>query len=54
MTLPFTIDQFLSVFAAYNAGVWPMQVLLVVPMCFIIQRKIIQVPGKKPYKTGWM
>ena len=30
MTLPFTVDQFLSVFSAYNTAIWPMQVLLVV------------------------
>ena len=30
MKLPFTVDQFLSVFSAYNTAIWPMQVLLVV------------------------
>lgn len=28
MSLPFTVDQFLSVFSAYNAAVWPMQLVL--------------------------
>jgi hypothetical protein len=28
MQLPFTIEQFLAVFAAYNTSVWPMQIIL--------------------------
>jgi hypothetical protein len=28
MTLPFTLDQFLSVFEQYNLAVWPMQIVL--------------------------
>ena len=28
MSLPFTIEQFLGVFARYNEAVWPMQVVL--------------------------
>jgi hypothetical protein len=28
MTLPFTLEQFLGVFAAYNRSIWPIQVLL--------------------------
>jgi hypothetical protein len=28
MHLPFTADQFLGIFAAYNTSVWPMQVIL--------------------------
>ncbi|MBI4501217.1 MAG: hypothetical protein HY700_08655 [Gemmatimonadetes bacterium] len=28
MSLPFTVDQFLGVFASYNRAVWPAQVLL--------------------------
>ena len=27
MTAPFTIEQFLGVFAAYNAAIWPIQIL---------------------------
>ena len=27
MTLPFTIDEFLQVFAGYNTAIWPLQVL---------------------------
>ncbi|HCV42109.1 MAG TPA: hypothetical protein DGH68_01400, partial [Bacteroidetes bacterium] len=27
--MPFTVDQFLHVFATYNNGVWPTQVLLI-------------------------
>ena len=29
MTLPFTIEQFYSVFSDYNTSIWPAQVLLV-------------------------
>jgi hypothetical protein len=29
MKIPFTIEQFLDVFARYNQGVWPMQIVLV-------------------------
>ena len=28
MSLPFTVDQFLSVFAAYNSSIWPAQIPL--------------------------
>ena len=28
MNLPFTVDQFLSIFEQYNQSVWPMQILL--------------------------
>lgn len=28
MNLPFTVDQFLSVFEQYNHSVWPMQIVL--------------------------
>ena len=28
MNVPFTIDQFFDVFARYNAGVWPTQLVL--------------------------
>lgn len=28
MELPFTVDQFMAVFAAYNTAVWPAQILL--------------------------
>jgi Family of unknown function (DUF6064) len=28
MNIPFTVEQFYGVFSAYNAGVWPMQLLL--------------------------
>jgi hypothetical protein len=28
MKIPFTVDQFFEVFARYNEGVWPMQIIL--------------------------
>lgn len=28
MQLPFTVDQFMAVFVAYNAAIWPMQIVL--------------------------
>lgn len=40
MQLPFTVEQFLAVFVAYNTSVWPMQIalnllgILVVVLCF--------------------
>jgi hypothetical protein len=36
MNLPFTVDQFLSVFVAYNSSIWPMQILLNIIACTAI------------------
>jgi len=42
VTIPFTIDEFLAVFAAYNAAIWPFQFVayglgLVVGFAFVVQ-----------------
>ena len=34
--IPFTVDQFFEVFARYNEGVWPMQIILTVLAIAII------------------
>ena len=42
--IPFTVDQFLSVFERYNVAVWPAQLFLyaigVLAICLAIQRKV--------------
>lgn len=35
MNIPFSLDQFLSIFAAYNLTVWPMQIVMYV-LAFIV------------------
>ena len=43
MTIPFTVDQFYSVFTAYNIGVWPMQFPLlalgVLALVFLVRQR---------------
>lgn len=48
MKLPFTIEQFLSVFELYNQSVWPFQVLVYIPVVFsiILILKISKLSGK--------
>lgn len=42
--IPFTVDQFLEVFARYNVAVWPAQLFLyamgILAICLALQRKI--------------
>ena len=48
MKLPFTIEQFLSVFELYNQSVWPFQVLVYIQVVFsiILILKISKLSGK--------
>ncbi len=42
MALPFTVDDFLSVFARYNLALWPVQVVVYVaaaaPVAWVLRR----------------
>ncbi len=42
--IPFTVEQFLEVFARYNVAVWPAQLILnaigILAICLALQRKL--------------
>jgi hypothetical protein len=44
LTLPFTIDQFLDVFAAYNSAFWPVAALLWLASCAVVVQLIRRGP----------
>ena len=61
MQLPFSLEQFLSVFVAYNTAVWPMQIALIllavlaIGLCFRAQvpsRSIAAILGTLWLWTG--
>jgi hypothetical protein len=45
MSLPFTVDQFLGVFARYNEAVWPAQVVLVALALVCVGLALRRLPG---------
>ncbi|MBK6542389.1 MAG: hypothetical protein IPG10_14140 [Flavobacteriales bacterium] len=49
MELPFTVDQFMAVFAAYNVAVWPAQILL-----YAVALLAVLLPFSKVARDGWI
>jgi hypothetical protein len=49
MELPFTVDQFMAVFAAYNVAVWPAQILL-----YAVALLAVLLSFSKVARDGWI
>jgi hypothetical protein len=51
-SVPFTVDQFFGVFAAYNGAVWPAQLVLIAAAVAALALALTRAPGRDRWVSG--